>query len=110
MVGNIASILITHIGTLSTFPNIQLLDILVVPHLTKDLLSISKLTFDFPTWITLTNNLRIVQNRQTGRVVVIGKSDRGLQVLGRNNSPFIYILKINLYVVHMIYGMFTWVL
>ena len=38
IVGNDASLPITHTGTLSPVPNIHLLDVLVVPHLTKNLL------------------------------------------------------------------------
>ena len=42
IVGNGASLPITHTGTLPPVPNIHFLDVLVVPHLTKNLLSISK--------------------------------------------------------------------
>ena len=93
IVGNGASLPITHTGTLSPVPNIHLLDVLVVPHLTKNLLSISKLTSDFPLSVTFTNNLITIQNRQTGRVVATGKRDGGLYVLERGNSAFISILK-----------------
>ena len=57
IIGNDASLPITHIGTLSHVPNIHLLDVLVVPYLTKNLLSISKLTSDFSLSVTFTNNL-----------------------------------------------------
>ena len=57
IVGNGASLPITHTGTLSPVQNIHLLDVLVVPHLTKKKNSISKLTSDFPLSITFTNNL-----------------------------------------------------
>ncbi|RVW33283.1 Retrovirus-related Pol polyprotein from transposon RE1 [Vitis vinifera] len=93
IVGNGASLPITHTGTLSPVPNIHLLDVLAVPHLTKNLLSISKLTSDFPLSVTFTNNLFTVQNRQTGRVVATGKRDGGLYVLERGNSAFISVLK-----------------
>ena len=93
IVGNGASLPITHTGTLSPVPNIHLLDVLVVPHFTKNLLSISKLTSDFPLSVTFTNNLFTVQNRQTGRMVATGKRDGGLYVLERGNSAFISVLK-----------------
>lgn len=93
IVGNGASLPITHTGTLSPVPNIHLLDVLVVPHLTKNLLSISKLTSDFPLSVTFTNNLITIQNRQTGRVVATGKRDGGLYVLDRGNSDFISALR-----------------
>ena len=57
IIGNDVSLPITHIGTLSHVPNIHLLDVLVVPYLTKNLLSISKLTSDFSLSVTFTNNL-----------------------------------------------------
>ena len=93
IVGNGASLPITHIGTLFPVPNIHLLDVLIVSHLTKNLLSISKLTSDFPLSITFTNNLLIIQNRQTGRVVATGKRDGGLYVLERGNLAFISVLR-----------------
>ena len=52
--GNGASLPITHIGTISPTPSLGLLDVLVVPRLTKNLLSISKLTSDFSLAITFT--------------------------------------------------------
>ena len=60
IIGNGDSLPITHTGTLFPVPNIHLLDVLVVHHLTKNLLSISKLTSDFPLSVTFTNNLFIV--------------------------------------------------
>ena len=60
IVGNGASLPITHTGKLSPSPDLQLLDVLVVPHLTKNLLSISKLTNDFPLSVMFTNNFLIV--------------------------------------------------
>ena len=60
IVGNGASLPITYTGRLSHSPNLQLLDVLVVPHLTKNLLSISKLTNDFPLSVTFTDNFLTV--------------------------------------------------
>ena len=60
IVGNGASLPITHTSKLSPSPDLQLLDVLVVPHLTKNLLSISKLTNDFPLSITFTDNFLTV--------------------------------------------------
>ena len=93
IVRNGASLPITHIGKLSPSPNLYLLDVLVVPHLTKNLLSINKLTHDFPLSVTFTNNFFTVQNRQTGKVVATGKRDGGLYVLERGYSTVISVLK-----------------
>ena len=60
IVGNGVSLPITHTGRLSRSLDLQLLDVLVVPHLTKNLLSISKLTNYFPLSITFTDNFLTV--------------------------------------------------
>ncbi|XP_057972624.1 uncharacterized mitochondrial protein AtMg00810-like [Malania oleifera] len=66
---NGASLPITHTGKIFPSPDFHLFDVLVVPHPTKNLLSISKLMSDFPLSITFTNDFFTVRNRQTGRVV-----------------------------------------
>ena len=93
IVGNGASLPITHTSNISHSPDLKLLDVLVVPHLTKNLLSISKLTNDFPLSVTFANNFFTVQNCLTGKVVATGRRDGGLYVLERGNSAFIYVLK-----------------
>ena len=93
VIGNGVSLPITHTGTISPTPSLELLDVLVVPRLTKNLLSISKLTFDFPLVVTFTNNFFSIQNRQTERVVATGKRYGGLYVLECGNSDFIFVLK-----------------
>ena len=93
IVGNGASLPITHTSKISPSPDLYLLDVLVVPHLTKNLLSINKLTHDFPLSVTFTNNFFTIHNHQTGRVVATGKRDGGLYVLERGHSAFIYVLK-----------------
>ena len=93
IIGNGASLPITHTSKISHSPDLYMLDVLVVPHLTKNILSISKLMHDFPLSITFTNNFFTVQNRQTRRVVATGKKDEGLYVLERGHSAFIFVLK-----------------
>ena len=62
IVGNGASLPITYTGTISPSPDLKLLDVLVVPHITKNLLSISKLTNDFPFFVTFIDNFFTIQN------------------------------------------------
>ena len=93
IIGNGASLPITHTSKLSPSPDLYLLDVLVAPYLTKNLLFISKLTHDFPLSVTFNNNFFTVQNRQTGKVVATGKRDGGLYVLERGYSTFISVLK-----------------
>ena len=56
VVENGASLPITHTSTISPITFLELLDVFVVPRLMKNLLSISKLTSDFPLAVTFTNN------------------------------------------------------
>ena len=93
IVGNGASLPITHTGTLSSSSNFQLLDVLVVPRLTKNLLSISKLTSDFPLSVTFSHDNFIVQNRITGMAVAKGKRAGGLYVLECAHSAFVSVLR-----------------
>ena len=79
--------------TLVLFLLFHIFTVLVVPRLTKKLLSISKLTYDFSLSVIFTNNFLTIQNRQIGRVVTIGKRDGGLYMLGCDNSAFISILR-----------------
>ena len=71
--GNGASPPNTHTGTLSPSSNFKLLDVLVVPRLTKKLLSISKLTFDFSLSVIFPHDNFVVQNRVTRLAVATGK-------------------------------------
>ena len=59
IVRNGASLPLTHTGKISSSPNLYLLDVLVIPHLTKNLLSINKLTHDFSLSVTFTNNFSL---------------------------------------------------
>jgi hypothetical protein len=68
IIKNEASLPITHIGTLFPTLNIQLLDVLVVPLLTKNIISISKLIFFFLLF-TFIDILFFIQNFQIKRVV-----------------------------------------
>lgn len=89
---NGASLPLIHIDILSRALNIYLLNVLVVLYLTKSIILISKLTFNFSLSITLTINLFNIPNRQTKKVVATGKKDGGLFVLKRENTIFIFFL------------------
>ena len=87
IVENNESLPITHTGKISHCFAFQLLNVLVVPHITKNLFSISKLTNDFPFFVTFTYNFFTIQNRQTRRVVATGKRYGGLYVLNIKIQP-----------------------
>ena len=93
IVGNGASSPNTHTGTLSPSSNFKLLDVLVVPRLTKNLLSISKLTSGFPLSVTFSHDNFVVQNQVKGLAVATGKWEYGLYVLERGNSTCVSVLQ-----------------
>lgn len=84
---------LVRVGSSHSFPDPPLLDVLVVPRLTKNLLSISKLTSDLPfKVIFIDSSFVVVQNRVTNQVVATGRRDDGLYVLERGQAAFISIL------------------
>uniref|UniRef100_A0A2N9HD57 Uncharacterized protein n=1 Tax=Fagus sylvatica TaxID=28930 RepID=A0A2N9HD57_FAGSY len=95
IVGNGASFPISHTDTISPTSSLTLKDVLVVPGLTKNLISISKLTSDFPFSITFTNDRFIIQNQVTRRVVATGQRENGLYVLERGHQSLISVLSNN---------------
>jgi hypothetical protein len=92
IVGNGSSLPVTHMGSCSPTPTLQLKDVLVVPNLTKNLLSVSKLTNDFPLVVLFTDNKFIIQNLQTQKVVASGDRVDGLYVLKRGHHVFSAII------------------
>lgn len=75
VVGNGASLSISHTGKCTLPNNLRLLDVLVVPHITKNLLSISKLTSDYPVDVLFSNKSFAIQNRATKDIIARGKCD-----------------------------------
>src|ERR1044072_4105385 len=78
LVGNGDGLNITHIGSRSVSHSIPLSGVLVVPQLTKNLVSISKLTRDNNAKAVFLDDSFVLQNRQTGAVLAKGGCDRGL--------------------------------
>ncbi|KZV45703.1 hypothetical protein F511_26729 [Dorcoceras hygrometricum] len=68
VVGNGANLSISRIDNSRISYSFKLLDVLVVPSLTKNLLSISKLISDYPIDVLFTNSSFTIQNRQTKEV------------------------------------------
>jgi hypothetical protein len=87
-VGNGSSLPITHMGSYSSTSSFKLNDVLVVPNLTKNLLSISKLTNYFPLFVSFINNHFIIHNLQTQKVVASGNRVKELYVPKRGNHVF----------------------
>ncbi|XP_010507762.1 PREDICTED: uncharacterized protein LOC104784433 [Camelina sativa] len=75
---------ITHIGSAnlpSTSGNLPLKDVLVCPAIVKSLLSVSKLTKDYPCAITFDSDDVLIKDKQTRHVLTKGKENDGLYKL-----------------------------
>lgn len=73
IVGNGSALNISHIGTSKLSGDLSLLDVLVVPHNTKKLLSISKIIADYPVDIVFSDKFFVIQNRVTKKNPSSGK-------------------------------------
>ncbi|KAJ9544289.1 hypothetical protein OSB04_023996 [Centaurea solstitialis] len=86
---------ISRIGNASITKNIDLADVLVVPRLTKNLLSISKLTSDSPVDVLFSDDAFTIQNRRTKDILARGRCDNGLYVLEQGHKALMAGLKSN---------------
>lgn len=78
VVGNGNVLNISHIGNSIIYKSLTLMDVLVVPHLTKNFLSISKLTHDSPVDFLLYDNFFSIQNCITKEIISKGRCQEGL--------------------------------
>ncbi|GJZ09562.1 retrovirus-related pol polyprotein from transposon TNT 1-94 [Tanacetum coccineum] len=76
---------ISHKGSSTISNNIPLRNILVVPNLTKKLLSIRKLTSDYPVDVLFSQPFFHNEDRTTKRILASGNCENGLYVL--KNEP-----------------------
>ncbi|CAA0841807.1 Unknown protein [Striga hermonthica] len=83
IVGNGSNLSISHIGSCRLPNGMRLNDVLVVPHLTKNLVSISKLTSDLPVDVVFSGNLFLIQHRETKEPLARGRCDGGLYYMDR---------------------------
>lgn len=84
MVGNGESIKITHVGSTSlNVGNTQLAldNVLVVPEIKKNLLSVSQLTSDHPYIFEFSSTGFVIKNRDTGSVIAMGRRSGDLYAL-----------------------------
>ena len=84
LVGNGEFLPITHVGT-AVLPSLQgkllLKDVLVCPSITKSLLSVSKLTVDYPCSIEFDSDSVVVKDKQTKQLLTKGSREKDLYVL-----------------------------
>ncbi|KAI3510913.1 hypothetical protein L1887_18051 [Cichorium endivia] len=79
---------ISHIGHTSLNNGIHLRDVLVVPNITKNLLSISKLTTDNMMDVLFSRPYFYIQDRATKRVLAQGRCEQGLYILSNKPQAF----------------------
>lgn len=84
MVGNGEKLKITHIGDAqlpAKHNDILLHDVLLVPDIKKNLLSVSQLTSDLPCYFEFTSDGFVVKEQKTNQVMAKGNKKGGLYVL-----------------------------
>lgn len=66
-------------------------DVLVVPHLTKNLLSISKLTTDNPVDVLFSQPYFTIQDRKTRQALARRKCENGFYVISADHQAFVAV-------------------
>ncbi|KAJ0799808.1 putative RNA-directed DNA polymerase transcription factor Lambda-DB family [Helianthus annuus] len=87
--GNGQSLPITHIGQTKLFGNLALNNVLVVPNLTKNLLSIGKLTEDNLVDVVFSHPYFYIQDRRTKQTLARGCREDGLYVLRQPHEALV---------------------
>lgn len=87
--GNGKKLPITHTGSSTILHRIPLRNILVIPNLTKKLLSVSKFTTDHPVDVLFSQHFFNIQDRKTKRVLAKGSCENGLYVLKDEPHTFV---------------------
>lgn len=81
IIGNGSSLNISHISSSKLCGDVNFLDVLVVPHIMKNILSISKLTADYPVDVVFSEKFLAIQNRVTKKILAQGRCYKGLYLL-----------------------------
>lgn len=95
LVGNGASLPVTHSGSIKPTPYISLHDVFVQPHITKNLTSISKLIAEIHCSIKFFHFCFIIQDLCTGMELGTSKCIDGLYVLDLGHKALLASLKNN---------------
>ena len=86
IVGNGSELSITHTGHAHIFSpgsSLSLNNVLVVPNIKKNLLSVSQLTSDYPCYFIFDDHGFVIKDLRTHRVLASGSKEDGLYVLQR---------------------------
>ena len=90
--GNDQSLPISYIGSISSliaFNPLKISDVLLVPHITKNLLSISKLTRENNCLVSFSSSGFTIQDLATRTVVGVGRCEKGLYILDHGHASFL---------------------
>ncbi|KAJ0701721.1 putative RNA-directed DNA polymerase [Helianthus annuus] len=90
--GNGQTLPVTHIGNTTLNNSLSLKNVIVVPNLTKNLLSISRLTNDSPVDVLFSNDHFHIQDRKTGEVLARGTCENGFYVLTQSHKSLVAAL------------------
>ncbi|KAJ0494958.1 putative RNA-directed DNA polymerase [Helianthus annuus] len=91
--GNGQSLPVSQIGN-SKLNDIPLKNVLVVPNLTRNLLSISRLTNDAPVDVLFSNSFFQIQDRKTAAVLARGTCENGFYVLSQSHKSLVASLAV----------------
>ncbi|KAJ0009789.1 hypothetical protein Pint_34047 [Pistacia integerrima] len=92
VVGNGQSLPISCIGSISSLVAshpLKMSDVLLVPHITKNLLSISKLTRENNCLVTFSASGFTIQDLTTKTLVGVWRCEKGLYILDRGHASFL---------------------
>lgn len=89
--GNGEYLNIFQIGTSKLTDDVNLLDVLVMPH--KNLLSINKLTSDYPVDVFFFYTCFTIQNQTTNIILAQGRCDSGLYVIDRRIPALVIVIR-----------------
>lgn len=93
MIGDGNFLPITHTGSTSIASisgNLHLKDVLVYPDIVKSLLSVSKLTKDYPCTFEFDYDVVRITNKETKKLLTLGSNHDGLYMLEKNNFKVLY--------------------
>lgn len=85
MIGDNSFLPITHVSSAnlpSTSGNLPFKDVLVCQDIAKSILSVFKLTNDYPCSFKFYSNGVCVKDKKTKKLLTLGKNSKGLYVLG----------------------------
>lgn len=94
--GNGAKLPISHMGSSIVSNKLLLCDILAIPNLTKNLLSISKLTMDHPVDVIFSQPFFTIQYMESKQIIAQGLCEDGLYVLRDGQMALVVVSSVSM--------------